>query len=109
VIRRVQLVVIGLALLLAACGGSSSSSSESPSETVPVDIPTDLAMVASLTCNQLGGSTPETAVPIITAAIPKAATSGYSSAELSGALQAECPDTMAPLVGNAEVASLFEG
>jgi len=108
-VRRVQLVVIALALLLAACGGSSNSNSESPTETVPVDIPTGLSQVAKLTCSQLGGSTAETAVPIITAAVPKAAASGYSAAELGVALQVECPDTMAPIASDPAVASLFEG
>lgn len=107
-VRRVSLVAIVLMLSVAACGGSSSSdATDGTVATTQAEIPTDLAMVAALTCNQLGGATVDSAVPIITKALPRAASIGYGPPELGAAMEADCPETMTSLEDGVEFNSLL--
>ncbi len=108
-VRKVLLVVFGLMLLTAACGGSSgTSATESTAAIAKEDVPTDLAQVAAFTCLSLSGMTAETAVRPITKGIERVAPMGYTALELRGALRAQCPDAITPLEADAGIASLFE-
>jgi hypothetical protein len=108
-VRKVLLVVLGLMLLIAACGGSSgTSATESTAAIAKEDVPTDLAQVAAFTCLSLSGMTAATAGPAITKGIERVAPMGYTALELRGAMRAECPDTMTPLEADAGIAGLFE-
>lgn len=107
-VRRVLLVTLGLMLLITACGGASDSGATVDTvEFTKEDIPTGLALVAQLTCSQLGGTTAETAVPVITGAMTRAATSGFTAQDFGAALRATCPDVMGSLEEDAAVSGLF--
>ena len=107
-VRRVLLATLGLMLLITACGGTSDS--EPTGDTVEFskeEIPTGLAQVALLTCNQLGGATAEGAVPVITSALTRTATAGFTAQDFGAALRATCPDVMGPLEEDAAVSGLL--
>lgn len=115
-VRRVPIVVVGLMLLVAACGGGTSdpetTGASDPETTVDTvedapDIPTELKQMAQFTCSQITGTTPAAAVPGITGLLERAAAVGYSNADVQIALRSECSDTMVLLEADGEVNSLF--
>jgi hypothetical protein len=106
--RNILVVVVGLMLLVAACGGSSgTSATESTAAIAKEDVPTDLAQVAAFTCLSLSGTTAATALRPLTKAIERVAPLGYTALELRGAMRAECPDAMTPLEADAAISALF--
>jgi hypothetical protein len=94
-------------LVMAACGGTSDS--ESTDETVPAEIPTELAQFALFACNQLRGVAVASAERVVTAQLARVASAGYAGSELRDAMQSVCPDVIGPLEEDAELSSLFEG
>jgi hypothetical protein len=108
--RKLLVVVVGLMLLTAACGGSSGDSATGSTGAIAKeDIPTDLQQVAAFTCLSLDGTTAATAVRPITKDIERVASMGYTALELRDAMRAECPEDMAPLEADAAISSLFGG
>jgi hypothetical protein len=107
--RRVLIVVFGVMLVIAACGGASDTEpNPQTDQTVQQNIPVQLEQIALFTCNQLGGATLATAVPAIESALTKVASAGFTGAELRDTLRVKCPDTMVSLEIDAEFSSLFE-
>ncbi len=114
-VRRVPLFVVGLMLLVAACGGASDTDTGGDGDTnttagaadETLAIPTEIQFNAAFTCSQITGQTPTAAVPILAAAIERAAALGFSPPELGIALRAECPDSMVVLLADAAVSSLL--
>jgi hypothetical protein len=108
--RRVLMVVFGVMLVTAACGGASDTEpNPQTDQTVQQEIPLQLGAISLFTCNQLAGATPASAVPTIESALTDAATAGFTGPELRDALRAKCPDSMVSLESDAEFSSLFEG
>jgi hypothetical protein len=106
-VHRVLPVLVALMPVIAACGGTSDT--EPTDDTVQAEIPTDLALVAQFTCNQLRGVAAGGAAPVITKELTRVASLGYTGSEFRDAMRSECPDTIGPLESDADVSSLFEG
>ena len=102
-VRKVPIIVVGLMLVVAACGGGEGSTTPTNSgdtgTTAAVDdgpvISAELQMLAGFTCLQITGGTPAQAVSGITTGLGRAAATGYSEVDLRDGLRQECPDEMA--------------
>jgi hypothetical protein len=84
-VHRVLPVLVALMPVIAACGGTSDT--EPTDDTVQAEIPTDLALVAQFTCNQLRGVAAGGAAPVITKELTRVASLGYTGSEFRDAIR----------------------
>lgn len=110
--QRFLPAILALILLVAACGGSSDSGSSvetsEPTQATTPEAPLQLRLIATFTCNQTRGATAAVAAPLISEALSKAASAGFTGPELREAMRTACSDAMVTLEGDAEFSNLFE-